>query len=290
MNGGSNTTEFRFAMLLLLASVSSTLADTTDVKGKLAAEKVSIEVLEAKHLAEDKARLEVLEAKYEEKFKKNAPRFEEDTTWDSIFDRTMSLKYALAINYPYPTREEKNAEDEKIKIEYKKRFGVPISDFELSIMRVDYKTSSGYNAPYGGSTNFSADRTATGAILKYNQASGRGTILTVGQGRGWLDYNLNMNEWLDFIRILYKCRINEWENSYPKNFNTLADMIAGPSPSWHFKVYSLDKIIFTSNGYGLKHEHPPNWKAFKKAINDMEAKIKKTGTKADTSGGKHGQD
>ncbi|MDR1812300.1 MAG: hypothetical protein LBQ87_05700 [Candidatus Fibromonas sp.] len=202
------------------------------------------------------ADLKKLEAMYEEKFKRLAPKQEES----KIMNRIMNLEYALHVNYPYPTVKEKITEDEKIKVAYKKKFGVPITDLELSITSVYFENNSRSltkSPPY-----FSVVRTATGAFAKYSVNS------------DWLEAKFSMDEWLDFIRNLCKCRINEWEESYSSG---LADIMHGVNNRWHLKIYSLDKNLLGSSGGSTTH--PPNWDEFIKIIIDMEAKIKERGKK-----------
>jgi len=221
---------------------------------------------------------EELETKYEKKFKKPAHQWKENL----LIGSSNPLERAIELDIPYLTREEEinlKTEDEKIKLEYKKKFGVPITDFELSTARVDFVINTDESTYF----RFSVARTTRGAIAKYRR-----------EGRV-LGLELNTGEWLDFINTLYKCRINEWEKVY-------GSWVPFDTRRWMLYITTLDKDIITFAGYdngcggnnnppantscsgrrGSCVTHyvrnfcdPPNWNEFEKIIDDMETKIRK---------------
>jgi hypothetical protein len=140
--------------------------------------------------------------------------------------------------------------ENKLKNEYKKKFGVPISDFELSIKSV-------YFNDYGSdSRSFLVTRTATGALAKYRNSE--------------LDLELSVGEWLDLINTLHKCNVNKWKKEYGDI--GIFDLLNGYT--WELRILSSEKLKFEGN----KQEYPPNWDEFIKAMNAMEARIKKEGS------------
>lgn len=149
--------------------------------------------------------------------------------------------------------------------EYEKRFGEPITDFELSIMRAEFN-----NEKY---EYISIARTETGAILKdgYDRYGNRGEPFKLELGVG---------EWLDFIRALRKHRVNEWEEKYEDNMPAGVRKIFKPlNKTWEFLIYSSDKkdgSVFSGN-----NAYPPNWKDFEKTISGINAKIRKVKDESD---------
>ncbi len=84
-----------------------------------------------------------------------------------------------------------DTEETKLKKEYKKKFDAPISDFELSIERVEYYY---WDNKYNADLNMSITRTATGAVAKY-------MIKSYGPE---YELKLDTQEWLDFVNTLHK--------------------------------------------------------------------------------------
>ena len=77
---------------------------------------------------------------------------------------------------------------------------------------------------------------------------------------------LNMEEWMDFIRALYKCRVNEWDREY-------GNRLSNSNEDWTLRIfYSNDAAPKLSNGYDT---YPQNWDEFKKVMDDIMGKNKK---------------
>jgi len=158
----------------------------------------------------------------------------------------------------------------KLKTEYEKKFGVPISDFELSISRMYFQ----YNKP--SSFNIEAIRTTKGVHIIYSDYE---------RGLRYLKLELDINDWLDFINALNRCSINKWEE---RNF--IKDKKRRGGSDWLLNIYFLDEHLLVHNieeylldqnklayrGFG----YPPNWDEFMKVIDDFRAKIiEKAGVK-----------
>jgi len=101
-----------------------------------------------------------------------------------------------------------SCDDKTIKAWYKQKFDEPITEFELLTTSVDFahiinsgKTCSRHKNNWS-KYEFLTIRTATGAYVEYND------------GSGYFKGEFNMEEWLIFIRTLYKCGFGEWGEYY----------------------------------------------------------------------------
>jgi hypothetical protein len=143
----------------------------------------------------------------------------------------------------------------KLKLEYEKKFGVPISDFELSISYVYYIIF-----PFEISTT----RTAKGAHMKHQyvvQKSERDfDFINV-------DTYVDIGEWLDFVRVLKKCNVNEWKKEY---YHT--DKNQRKRTGWVLYIKFWDKDELSSIS-GIT-DSPPEWDEFMEAMHDFAEKIK----------------
>ena len=182
----------------------------------------------------------------------------------------------------------------KLKAEYEKTNGTFLTDFELSIAYIDFlfKETDYINAKpddCGTTSNsfassciqretkdtyfrFSVTRTIKGARVEYCLSDDKTGKLEQ------IKAELNIDEWIAFIKTLSKYRINEWEKNYANDsrfgFNYNGQYYI-PSNSWHLKIFSLDKEILASRGY-TDNKHPPNWKEFRKLVDDT---VKKAGSR-----------
>jgi len=159
------------------------------------------------------------------------------------------------------------AEEEPKKIsletEYEKRFGIPITDFELSTTSVYFGKES---RAWSHDDILVVTRTASGALAKY---------LVKEQWDGvtkYLETTLTLEEWLAFLNKLYELHINEWEEGYILGRKPYYDSNSKKLDYWEF-------IIFPSNKKMLRYEglnaYRPNWDKFIKIMDDMKARIKK---------------
>ncbi|MCL2283586.1 MAG: hypothetical protein FWC26_09755 [Fibromonadales bacterium] len=108
----------------------------------------------------------------------------------------------------------------------------------------------------------SVTKTETGAIAKY---------------KPWgyprmdpLEAELSIEEWQDFIRALYKCRINEWKRYKSTSSTSL-------------EIYSSDKDKPYVKIPIIGEEEHSVYEGFYKILYDMEAKVE------ERAGGKHKQ-
>ena len=158
----------------------------------------------------------------------------------------------------------------KLKAEYEKRFGMPMTDFELSIESVDFKRS----------IRFVATRTTEGgARIEY---------YTYGQYPGLdtrLDLEFEIGEWLYIVRTLRKCHVDEWINNYRKikGYNswrkTGYDDRYEKFGTWIFFVNLLNKdgIYFDDDrwfSFNMGNGYPPNWVSFSEAMEGIAEKIR----------------
>ena len=133
----------------------------------------------------------------------------------------------------------------KIKTEYKKKFGAPISDFELALTGVFVYGIT----PQGSIT---VKRTLKGARAQYSHK-----ILDT-------EVDLSMGEWLDFIRALYKCGIDKLGSK--------------PGKYKHRGIYGID--IYSSgkdkpDRYNEYNSYLPNYDELKKVMSGMETRIRR---------------
>jgi hypothetical protein len=169
-------------------------------------------------------------------------------------------------------------ENEKIKVEYQKKFGVPISDIELSTTNVVYNKDSYH-------PQISVTRTASGAVAKYGNNE---------LGLELLELEFNTEDWLDFINALHKCDIMEWikiSDSDTSNVNQFVNKAKD------LRLYSEDirkvlenirkhnlvlEITLSSETHKLVNTEYNSqltaWEEFKKMMENLEARLIKEGT------------
>ena len=146
-----------------------------------------------------------------------------------------------------------------LKAEYEKKFGEPISDFELSTMQVDFDFKSRTSEEKG---EFSVYRTKTGADAYYEGNSTKGYRIVTRC------MELSMEEWLDFIKVLYKLRVHEWNvNEWEEKYGDSKNI-----ESWNLKIWSSNKN--EPDSFKSDSTFPPNWKEFKKLIDARAVKVK----------------
>jgi len=146
----------------------------------------------------------------------------------------------------------------KLRAEYQRKFGEPISNFELSTEHVDLKF--GYE-----DLNLNVRRSETD--LTINKTVGPGAVLYPKYG---LRMEFDIDEWLDFVRALHKLRINEWEKQYGE--------MLGSKERWYIQIYHTGNYG-NPDKFEFYDTYPPNWDEFMKVIDDMVEKVKKNGVK-----------
>jgi hypothetical protein len=161
----------------------------------------------------------------------------------------------------------------KIESIYEKRFGISISDFERLIKHIDFYIG-GYGAFEFTNDNsdryslslFSVTKTATGAIVKYK----RNEFIEP------IELELNINEWVDFIRVLYVSCINKWEKEDDDFYVSYCDFynpnkIYRKQSQWKLEIFSSDKKE-PDEYYGIQ-VYTPNFKMLKEAIDIIKIRM-----------------
>jgi len=151
--------------------------------------------------------------------------------------------------------------EDKLKTEYKKRFGKPISDFELSIRSMNFGAFSKW---IDNSVSVRLNRTARGALIEY-YAGSEGVQLSE---------KLSMEEWLDLLNNLQKCPSNgrggkfeRWDICCRKNLNDYS--ILDIYVTWRLEIKSSgdsDELKFYANDICT-----PKWDEFMKIISNKKA-------------------
>jgi len=148
-----------------------------------------------------------------------------------------------------------SCDDEKIKTWYQKKYGEPITEFELLTKMIEFSLLEKNAELY----EITIDR--TGSLLEpFNTQRG---------------YSIehSLEEWFDFIRALRKC-IYEWKEIY-------GDTKKGYDIEWILTIYQGDEEKEGPNSKFIIHNgfdaYPENWKEFEKIINNIKTKIEETG-------------
>jgi hypothetical protein len=160
----------------------------------------------------------------------------------------------------------------KLKVEYQKRFGEPIADAELSMEKIDFSFIPNEIEEFRKNYfHVWVTRTETGAFLQYS-----GDRLK--EDYRWREVHkaeLDIDEWLDFVRAIYKSGINEWENKYGGDSALLFYSDSASKlfhEKWRLEIYYSDKAgIRKIEGYDA---YPLSWDEFRKAMDDAKAKAK----------------
>ncbi|MCL2183652.1 MAG: hypothetical protein FWB85_09315 [Chitinispirillia bacterium] len=145
--------------------------------------------------------------------------------------------------------------ENKLNEEYMNRFGMPISAFERTIKGVRYSTDTVISrAEYSivrELYSVDVERTTTGRILA-----------TVYNDKKRYEAELDIEEWLDFLNALYKCKLHEWSGTYKE--------VRASDRTWlvnvHFWGGEDDWFRSDRNGY------PPT-EEFRKLMTDLGARV-----------------
>ena len=162
-------------------------------------------------------------------------------------------------------KQENASAETKLATEYEEKFGESITDFELSIMKAEFNIKNEF---------VSIAKTETGAVLKNGE-----DYENWNKGKSF-KLELDMGEWLDFIRALRKSRVNEWEEKYESNIPAaIRKIFKSSNETWRFSIYTpyeKEGRIFSGN-----NAYPPNWKEFEKTMSGIMAKIRKVQDESD---------
>jgi hypothetical protein len=142
--------------------------------------------------------------------------------------------------------------ESELKTGYKKRFGKPISDFELYAKSMEFHADSRL---INNTVHIRLDRTGTGAFIKYEV--NKQTLLKA---------ELSAEEWMDFLNNLKTCPANEQNKLYiccRKNLND--DSILEIKSRWSIEIESSgDADIFDTDARNLC---VPKWDEFMEIVN-----------------------
>jgi hypothetical protein len=134
----------------------------------------------------------------------------------------------------------------KLKTQYEKKFGQPISDFELKIQKIYF------------AGKFEITRTLYGArLMDYKDLT---------------EVKLNTEEWLDFIRALYTCCLDKWKYQGKDYYDISGERELYVYFSSEEKPYD-DYYVFPTKDAEL-----PNLNEFEKIMEDMIARNKRDTT------------
>jgi len=147
----------------------------------------------------------------------------------------------------------------KLEAEYKRIYGVPISALERTASEVSFYAWRRDSVERHFDTNIVVLRTETGALAWYEAK----ILLT--EEREYLNVELDMEEWLSFIRAVFKCRVSDWKKSYSDNSTDKENV------SWGTEFFFTDRDGFRSHG---NRAYPPNWAEFKTILDALKAKMK----------------
>ncbi|MDR1830721.1 MAG: hypothetical protein LBQ76_08135 [Candidatus Fibromonas sp.] len=151
--------------------------------------------------------------------------------------------------------------ENKLKTEYKKRFGKPISDFKLYAKSMEF---SAFSKWIDNVVFINLNRTATGAVIEY-KIGYDDDIATRLKAR------LPMEDWLDFLDNLQECPKTKWDTRdmcCRKNLNDYA-ILNNQYKFWRLEVISsgdADKFKLYADNLCT-----PKWNEFVKTINGKKA-------------------
>jgi len=151
----------------------------------------------------------------------------------------------------------------ELKTKYEKKFGKPMSDFELKIQRISY-----FDRKY----DIEITRTPYGAATSHSGKNPREDI----------DARLSIEEWLDIIKDLYTCCLDKWERvPRPTNANTNNKYKRWAGGT--FYVYTSSSHPYSEYyTFPIKYQFkvkPPNLEEFEKVMEKIIAKIRKNSVK-----------
>lgn len=121
----------------------------------------------------------------------------------------------------------------------KKDFGRPTSLQETFTKSIHFSLG-GY---FGGYHDVVVSKTISGALIEYKPPIGAEDITTI-------DKDISFEEWMNFVRDLYRCYITDWKNRY-------FDPGVLDGTQWELEITFDDKSILKRHG---SNAYPPHWK------------------------------
>ncbi|MDR2972469.1 MAG: hypothetical protein LBU83_11165 [Bacteroidales bacterium] len=175
---------------------------------------------------------------------------------------------------------------------YKKRFGVEISDFERSLIIVNFRIRVKENIRF-----IEVKRHTNGALMT-NERNCTPCLFNNDRNRCRercqnLVAELDIGEWLDFVHALHKIRINQWSGfesrSKPEKATVLFldsffhEMVFSGCDSQEserttrniIEEWSIELNFFDNQPlrYSSDNTYPSNWSDLSKLMSDLEMKI-----------------
>ncbi|MCL2260872.1 MAG: hypothetical protein FWC15_05895, partial [Fibromonadales bacterium] len=145
--------------------------------------------------------------------------------------------------------------ENKLKVEYEKRFKKPITEQELTTEVVDFDLDLKNKTSVHKSSFIAITRTASGATVHYRTGPKEGV-------------KISTEDWLDFINALYNSSFMNWDKSFGD-----ARPAGQKDDVYRLNIYNSNNAeLLKFNGF---NKYPPNWDKFIKVINDVRAKAKK---------------
>jgi hypothetical protein len=168
---------------------------------------------------------------------------------------------------------------------YKKRFGVQMSDFERSLINVRFRIRAGRNNRY-----VEVRRHANGARMTIESSCDFFLPVDIGRYdptcRNLID-DLDIGEWLDFVRALHEIRTDQWNEFESRRAHNIAsvrflddlfDEIEFSNCNRHGSersTWSIDFNFFSNQllRYSGNNTYPPNWKYLSDLMSNLETRI-----------------
>jgi hypothetical protein len=154
----------------------------------------------------------------------------------------------------------KRAAEFKLSAEYQRKFGELITDFELSTTRIMFRleTKNPYNLYSIELDRHFTETNAKASFLEQDSSNHRYE----------LEAELGMGEWLDFLHALRKTRFYKWKG------NGNEDREKRDGIGWGLRTTNFDSGDVLKYYSFRFNNYPKDYGEFKKAMDDMAAKIK----------------
>jgi hypothetical protein len=176
----------------------------------------------------------------------------ENEAYPANWEEFMEIMRNVVDTIRVKTAHKKRETEAKLGAEHQKRFGEPISEFELFAMEIRFEAKS--KSP--------RSRYSIYAARKMTETSAKAALDS-------FETELSIEEWLDFMHALDKTRFYEWEKTSKKKCGEI---------DWKLETkQQAGRTLFRykEHSFSCANASPPNWAEFKKVMDDMAEKIKK---------------
>jgi hypothetical protein len=186
-------------------------------------------------------------------------------------ERIRHAEQALDAGLPHLSRRESAALKKEMRTEYRKKFGVRIPNYWLSVARVYYSRHI-----YGGYRYFSVTRTASyGAVVKDVRNYGWGSIIN--------SLEFDMENWLNFINTLDKLGVNKYEkipHNKRRNYSEVLNFFTLDNNKRGIFRYCIGDINKREIIDVYTDIRTSNWKEFREIIDDIGKRVREEGTES----------